>query len=140
MVSQGVLLDTNVVSELRKGRRADPQVLAWLDEEPAEGLFLSVLTVGEIQRGVLLVSRRDPAQGQRLDLWLQQLLAASSGRVLPIDEETARIWARLMTPSPRPVVDALLAATALRHGLRLATRNVRDFVGTGVDLVDPFAA
>ncbi|MDP1027996.1 type II toxin-antitoxin system VapC family toxin [Sphingomonas sp. KR1UV-12] len=136
-----ILLDTNVVSELRQRRGGpDPQVMAWLTEQDEEATFLSAMTVLELERGMLLLERRDADQGQRLRLWWEAaILPRFSARILPVGAEIARVAARLHVPDPRPEIDALISATALVHGLMLATRNVRDFAGTGVRLVDPWA-
>ncbi len=134
----GVLLDTNIVSELRKQERADVHVRAWFAAQEADRLFLSVLTIGELRRGVLLVRRRDAAQADRLETWLDGLIESAGDRILRVDERVALRWAQLMVPQPRPVIDALLAATASVHGLVLATRNTADVEGTGVPLVNPF--
>lgn len=134
----GVLLDTNIVSELRKQERAHTHVRAWFAAQPADRLFLSVLTIGELRRGVLLVRRRDAAQADRLETWLAGLIESAGDRILGVDERVALRWAQMMVPQPRPVVDALLAATASAHGLVLATRNTADVEGTGVPLVNPF--
>jgi predicted nucleic acid-binding protein len=136
------LLDTNVVSELRKGGtgRAHPSVVAWAGSVDAATLFLSVVTILEIERGVLLAERRDVAQGATLRAWFErQVLPAFEGRILPIDATVARRCAALHVPDPKSDRDALIAATALVHGLSVATRNTADFVATGVGLVDPFA-
>lgn len=134
------LLDTNVISELRKpGHRADPGVRAWVaGRSPAE-LYLSVITVLEIEVGIGRLRRRDPAQAQRLEQWLDdELLDAFTGRILPIDVPVARRAARLHVPDPRPERDALIAATAAVHGLTVATRNVSDFKPLDVAIVDPW--
>lgn len=134
------LLDTNVLSEVRKGECADPGVVAWFRDQTDRSLHISVLSVGEIRRGILLVQSRDPVQAAALDRWLRRLLESWSRRILTVDERTAEIWAELMTPSPRPVVDALLGATALRHQLTLVTRNVSDLQDSGVRLLNPFSS
>jgi predicted nucleic acid-binding protein len=135
----GYLLDTNVISELRKGRRADPNVMSWFESVRDDQLFLSVLTVGELRRGVERILRRDPPSGSVLDAWLQRILATHADRIVPIDREAAEEWGRLNVPDPLPVVDGLLAASAKVHGLTLVTRNVRDIATTGVDHLDPFS-
>ena len=135
------LLDTNVVSELRKVRsgRADPNVAAWAEAQDAADLWLSVIVVQEIEIGVLLRERSDPAQGAHLRAWLEdRVLPAFAGRILPVTLEVARRGAALHVPGPRPARDGLIAATALAYGLGVATRNVRDFEGTGARLVDPW--
>lgn len=135
------LLDTNVLSELRKAKagKADKRVAAWAAGVPAANLFLSVVTVQEIEIGVLLVERRDASQGAVLRTWLDDhVLPAFEDRVLPVDTAVARRSAGLHVPDSRPVRDSLIAATALVHGLTLVTRNVADFERTGVRLVDPW--
>lgn len=135
------LLDTNVVSELRKGRsqRADPRVLAWADSVSATGLFLSVMTVLELETGVLLMERRDPAQGAMLREWLDDhVLTVFRDRVLPVDDLVAKSCARLHVSDPRSYRDALIGATALVHGMTVVTRNVADFVPMGVPLLNPW--
>lgn len=133
------LLDTNVISELRKGDRADASVRAWFDQLGDEEIYLSVLTVGEIRRGVESVRRRDPDSAAALDSWLARLAEAHRERILPVDRAIAEEWGRLNVPDPLPVIDGLLAATAKVAGLIFATRNVGDVKGAGVDLVDPFS-
>ena len=135
------LLDTNVLAELRRAKtgRAEPSVVAWARSVPPEGLFISVLTVLEIEIGILRVERRDAAQGSILRRWLdEQVLPAFAERLLPIDAPVVRRCAPLHVPDPRPERDALLAATALVHGLTVVTRNSRDFAGAGVALLDPW--
>ena len=133
------LLDTNVISELRKGERADPHVRAWFGELADEEIFLSVLTIGEIRRGVENVRRRDPSSAVALDSWLARLGEAHRDRILPVDRAIAEEWGRMNVPDPLPVVDGLLAATAKVAGLTFATRKVRDVEGTGTELLDPFS-
>lgn len=133
------LFDTNVVSELRKGARADSNVSAWFAELADEDIFLSVLTIGEIRRGIESVRRRDPDAAASLDSWLTRLSEAYEGRILPVDRSIADEWGRMNVPDPLPVIDGLLAATAKVLGLTLVTRNVADVRGTGADLLDPFA-
>jgi predicted nucleic acid-binding protein len=135
---KGFLVDTNILSEARKGRRANATVLAWLATH-GEDLYLSVLVTGEIRRGIESVRRRDPPSAGSLERWLRALETQFEERILPVDASIADRWGRLMTERTLPVVDGLLAATALVHGLVLATRNARDVARTGVSCVDPFA-
>jgi hypothetical protein len=135
------LLDTNVVSELRKAKagKADRNVAAWAAEVSVGSLFLSAITIQELEIGTLLAERRDPAQGAILRAWLERhVLPAFADRILPIDEDVARRSARLHVPDPRPLRDALIAATALVHGMTVVTRNVADFEPTGVAVLDPW--
>ena len=134
----GLLIDTSVVSELRKGDRAERSVRAWFDRERATEMWLSVLTVGELRRGVALIERRDPDAGASIDAWLDSLVADYEDRILPITERIAERWALITVPDPLPVLDALLAATAIEHDLVLATRNTEDVERSGVRLVNPF--
>jgi len=135
------LLDTNVVSELRKigDGKADERVAAWVDAEDAESFFISAITILELERGVLGIQRRDAAQGARLRAWLDNHVRPEfAGRILPVDDQIATRCAHLHIPDRRNEVDALIAATALVHGLTVVTRNVRDFEGTGVVVIDPW--
>lgn len=134
------LFDTNVISELRKGERADANVRAWFDELADEEIYLSVLTIGEIRRGVENVRRRDPDSASALDSWLARLGEAYRDRILPVDRVIAEEWGRMNVPDPLPVIDGLLAATAKVAGLTFATRNVADVEASGVKLLDPFSA
>ena len=135
------LLDTNVVSELRKARRADLNVLLWIAGILPSMTFISVVTVLELERGALLVGRRDVAQGRMLLDWIDRtVLPSFADRILPIDTTVARRCAALHVPDPRPERDALIAATALAHSLTVATRNVRDFASMNVSLIDPWSA
>lgn len=134
------LLDTNVLSEARKRGRANPGVMRWLASVSAADLYVSVITILEPDQGRLQVARRDPAQGELLRRWIEErVLIAFEGRILPIDLSVVRRCASLQVPDRRPVTDALIAATALVHGLTVATRNIRDFEPTGVPLFDPWA-
>ena len=131
------LLDTNVVSELRKST-CDPHVRRWFRANEAEAFYVSVLVLGEIRRGVELLRPRDPQHAARLDAWLTQLHDTYAARRLPITVAIAERWGRLNAIRPLSTVDSLLAATALEHGLTLVTRNVADYSGTDVALVNPF--
>jgi toxin FitB len=133
------LVDTNVISELRKGRRADASVRAWFANVPDEEIFLSVLTIGEIRQGVERIRRRDPDAGARLDGWLDRVVDSHRDRLVPVDRLIAEEWGRMNVPDPLPVIDGLLAATAKVTGMTLATRNVADIERTEVAFVDPFA-
>jgi predicted nucleic acid-binding protein len=137
------LLDTNVVSELRKSAagRADPAVTAWAAATEPATLFLSAIAVLELERGVLLVERRDQTQGARLRTWLEErVLPAFDDRILAVDTTVARRCAALHVPDPRSDRDALIAATALVHGLIVVSRNIADFAATGVRLLNPWDA
>jgi predicted nucleic acid-binding protein len=134
----GFLIDTNVVSELRKGDRCHPQVAAWFESLTDQPLFLSCLSLGEIRQGIETKRRRNPEQAQALERWLQSLETHYADRVLPITPAIADCWGRLNAQRTFPVIDGLLAATALVHGLTLVTRNVADVQGSGVEWFDPF--
>lgn len=131
------LVDTNVLSELRKGERAAAGVQAWFSEAREEDLFTSVLVVGEIRRGIESIRRRDPVAALALEQWLYRLTTVFSDRILPIDARIADRWGVLNVPDPIPTVDGLLAATAIVHDLVLVTRNTRDVERTGAQLLDP---
>lgn len=136
-----LLLDTNVVSELRKVRlgNADPNVAKWSETLETADLFISAVTIHELAIGVLLAERRDPPQGAVFRQWLErQVLSAFEGRILPVDVAVARRAAHLHAPDPQPINDAFIAATALVHGMTVATRNVADFTATGVTLLNPW--
>ena len=138
-MTAGFLIDTNVVSELRKGARADLGVRAWFEEHTTDSLWLLALVIGELRRGVELLRRRDTKAGRSLDRWLQTITADFGDRILPVTTEVCERWALLNVPDPLPVIDGLLAATALVHNLVLVTRNTSDIERTGVGLVNPFA-
>jgi predicted nucleic acid-binding protein len=131
------LVDTNILSELRKGERANEGVRAWFADAHDDELFTSVLVIGELRRGVESIRRRDVPSALALEQWLSRLSSNFSERVLQIDVEVAERWGRLNVPDPLPTVDGLLAATALVHDLVLVTRNVRDVERTGVRVLDP---
>ncbi len=133
------LLDTNVVSELRKAGKADKNVSAWAESVPASSLFLSAITILELETGILLIERRDPQQGTMLRNWLNaQVLPAFANRILPVDVAVAQRCAKLHVPDPRADRDSLIAATALVHGMTVVTRNVADFELTGVEIFNPW--
>jgi hypothetical protein len=135
------LLDTNIVSELRKAKagKADKNVVAWANGTPTASLFLSSITVLELETGILLIERRDPAQGAILRSWLDNhVLPAFAGRVLSVDIAVAQKCARLHVPNPQADRDSLIAATALVHGMIVVTRNVADFEATGVKILNPY--
>jgi predicted nucleic acid-binding protein len=133
----GYLIDSNVLSELRKPKRVE-LVAAWFRGVEPSDLFTSVLVIAELRRGILLLHRRDPESASRLDAWISDLEAAFADRVLAVTALVANRWAELMVPNPIPVIDGLLAATALTHDLTLVTRNTKDVARTGVKLLDPF--
>ncbi|WP_025038206.1 type II toxin-antitoxin system VapC family toxin [Bradyrhizobium sp. DOA9] len=133
------LLDTNVVSELRRPDRADRNVLAWANTVPAASFFISAISILEIELGARLIERGDAAQGAVLRAWIDHhILARFKGRILPIDTAVAQHCAQLHVPNPRAERDALIAATALVHGLTVVTRNMEDFEPTGVPLLNPW--
>jgi predicted nucleic acid-binding protein len=137
------LLDTNLVSELRKARtgKADPSVVTWAEALSADEQYLSVITVLELELGVRLRERSNRAQGALLRTWLeQQVIGGFADRILPVDTEIARCCAGLQVPDRRPDRDALIAATALVRNLIVVTRNTRDFEGTGVALHNPWSS
>jgi predicted nucleic acid-binding protein len=135
----GFLIDTNVISELRKGTRANGNVRRWFSSTDEDALYLSVLVTGEIRRGIEAIRRRDPRAASALERWLAALVQAHADRVLPVDAAVADEWGRLDAQGSLPIVDGLLAATARVHKLTLVTRNTRDVARTGVDVLDPFA-
>jgi predicted nucleic acid-binding protein len=136
-----LLLDTNVVSELRKVRvgRADPHVAQWSETLNTVDLFISTVTLHELEIGVLLIERRDPLQGAVFREWLERhVMPAFDGCILPLDVAVARRAAKLHVPDPQPINDAFIAATALVHGMTIATRNLADFAPMGVPLLNPW--
>jgi len=135
------ILDTNVVSELRKvsSGKADKRVAKWATSVVVADLYLSAISVQELEIGVQLVERRDVKQGALLRVWLNDhVLPAFAGRILPIDEAVAQRSASLHVPDPKPMRDSLIAATALVHGMTVVTRNVTDFEASGVKLLNPW--
>lgn len=132
------LLDTNVISEVRKGSRCDAQVAAWYAQVDASDLFLSVLTTGEIRKGVERARPHDPGKAHVLEQWLDDLQHRFADRILAVDTRIADEWGRLSAPRNVPVIDGFLAATAKVHGLTLVTRNTGDVNGLGATLLNPF--
>ncbi len=136
-MATGYLLDTNVISETRKAR-ADSGVIAFLSAAEPTMLFLSVLTLGELRKGIVAKRRSDPGAADQLGVWVDGIETTFADRVLPIDAAIARRWGELSANRTLPVIDTLIAATAIRHGLTLVTRDTRDVESTGVPLVDPW--
>jgi len=135
------LLDTNVISEMRRPERATPSVVSWVRAQPEGSLLCSAVTILELEIGALQTLRRDKVQGTMLRTWIDgQVLPRFDGRIVPIDKAVALKSAALHVPDPRPDRDAYIAATALIHGLTMVTRNVRDFQPTGVKLLNPWEA
>jgi predicted nucleic acid-binding protein len=136
-VAQGYLLDTNVLSETRR-TRPDPGVAAFLSAADAIGLFLSVLTLGELRKGVAAKRAADGLAADRIAVWVDTIETTFADRLLTIDAPVASRWGELSAGRPAPVIDTLLAATAMHHGLTLVTRNVRDVEATGVAILNPW--
>ena len=135
------ILDTNVISELRKARKTHPNVRKWAERLPSASLYISVISVLELEIGILLIDRRDKEQGAILRTWMDRhLLPTFSDRILAIDTAVAQRCATLHVPNPRFDRDSLIAATALVHGLTVATRNVADFERSGVGVINPWEA
>jgi predicted nucleic acid-binding protein len=132
------LIDTNIISEIRKGARCDARVSAWYGSIADEDLFLSTLVLGEIRKGVERARPREPGKAVALERWLGEVAAAFDGRVLGIDDAVSDRWGRMSAIRPVPAIDGLLAATALANGLTLVTRNDRDVAGLGATVFNPF--
>lgn len=134
------ILDTNVISELRHGKpNQSPEVRAWASDKPVSHLFISVISILELEKGVLALERRTPPpQGSALRNWLTGVKASFSGRIVPFTENTATLCAALHVPDPKSERDAMIAATALEHKMTVVTRNVSDFAGAHVKVIDPF--
>lgn len=134
------LVDTNVISELRKGDRANPGVRAFFSALADEDIYLAVQTIGELRRGVDSIRRRgDGPQAQRLEDWLETLLAGYTDRILGFDLDCAQVWGALMSPHPQHPIDKQITAIALIHGLAVVTRNTVDFRHAGLRVVNPFS-
>jgi predicted nucleic acid-binding protein len=133
------LVDSNVLSELRKRERANARVREWFTSVTDNELFLSVLTIGEIRRGIDSIQRRDQARALALNRWFHALVTQHQDRILVVDREVAEAWGRMNVAATLPVIDSLLAATAQVHGLTVATRNTKDLSRTGVPCLNPFA-
>jgi hypothetical protein len=131
------LLDTNVISELRK-RDPDPHVVAWYSRVTSAEIFVSALTIGEIRLGIERLRRKDGARADLLEQWLRGLRASYGEHIINVDADTAAEWGRLNVPDPLPVIDGLLAASAKIHGWTLVTRNTADIARSGVALLNPF--
>ena len=135
------ILDTNVISELRKAKKTHPNVKKWAERVPSASLYISVISVLELEIGILLVDRRDNQQGAILRAWMDRhVLPTFSGRILAIDTDVVRRCATLHVPNPRSDRDALIAATALVHGLIVVTRNIADFERAGIGVLNPWEA
>ena len=132
------LLDTNIISEIRKGPRCHPNVAAWYSNLEEESLYLSVLVLGEIRKGIEGLRGRDAGKANELDLWLEQLQTSFQSQILPVDITISQEWGRLSSLHTVPVIDGLLAATATAHRLVLVTRNTRDFADLGIQVLNPF--
>ncbi len=132
------LIDTNIVSEIRKGSRCDPAVAAWWAGVAEDDLRVSVLVLGEIRKGVELARQRDPQKARALETWLKDLVSDFGDRILPVDAAVAEEWGRMAAVRPVPAIDALLAATARTNGLTLVTRNAADVTGLDVEVLNPF--
>ena len=132
------LLDTNIVGELRKGARCNPVVMDWYRRDAIDTSFISVMTMGEIRKGIESSRRKDLVQARVLERWLKELESSFEERILPVSVEIADTWGRLVYRGDVAVVDGLIAATATHHGYTVATRNTRDFQRCGVDFINPF--
>jgi toxin FitB len=133
------ILDTNVVSELREGKtKAEKKVLAWADSQLASQMFVTAITILELEKGVILLERKMPPQGNALRLWLDGLRTVFSGRILPFTEKTAAICAGLHMPKTRPERDAMIAASALEHRFTMVTKNDADFKVQGLTVINPW--
>jgi toxin FitB len=135
-----MLVDTNVISELKRGRHTHPRVMAWFSKIPNERVFTSVIVLGEIRRGIELVARSNKPQADVLERWYASIRQRLADRVLAVDEPIMLIWSKISVPDLLPAYDGLIAATALAHRMTVVTRNASDYQGTRVDIIDPWAA
>ena len=134
----GLLIDTNVLSELRKGLKANQGVRDWFLQADSHDLYISVLTLGEIRQGIEQIKRRDALAANTLEIWLKQIEQESNRLILPVTMEISDCWGCINVPDKLPVIDGFLAAIALVHDLTLVTRNIRDVERSGVKLLSPF--
>ena len=134
------LIDTNIISEVRKGARCDSRVAGWYAGIEDAGLYLSVLVTGEIRKGIESARPRDPRKAEALEHWLQEVERVFAERILPIDARVADLWGRMSALRPIPVIDGLLAATAKTYGMTLVTRNSSNVEGLGANVLNPFEA
>lgn len=132
------LIDTNIISEVRKGRRCDARVAAWYSSIDDADLYLSVIILGEVRNGIELARSHDPDKAEALEIWLADVVHGFGDRVLTVDQAVADEWGRMNAVRPLPVVDSLLAATAKVHSMTLVTRNDADVHGVGADVLNPF--
>jgi toxin FitB len=133
-----VLVDTNVISELKRGRSAAPGVVAWFAALSPQNVFTSVIVLGELRRGIALVARRDKPQAEALEEWYSSVRERLGNRVLSVDEPVMALWARISVPHRLSAYDGLIAATALAHGLVVATRNTQDYRNAGARVINPW--
>ncbi len=134
----GYLVDTNVLSELRKNSRCDENVLNWFDSTEKRNIYISVLTIGEVRKGIEKIQKRDQVAAKSLEKWLQEIEKNAQGRILPVTNAIANRWGIINAGDPLPVIDSLLAATAIEHDLTLVTRNIADVQRSGAKLLNPF--
>lgn len=132
------LIDTNIISEVRKGKRCDPNVASWYEKIEDASLYLSVLVIGEIRKGIERIRLKDPVQATAIENWLVAVDKAFGERILPVDRAVANEWGRLTASRPLPVIDGLLAATAKIHRMTLVTRNTAEIADLDVHILNPF--